>query len=102
MIKKNDIIKLEITSITNLGFGVGRHEGLVIFVSGAVTGDTAEVKIIKLAPSYAVGRVENFTKKSPLRDEKRCTLDACSSCAYKRILYNHEKKSSKKTSKRLL
>lgn len=90
MIKKNDIIKLEINSITNLGFGVARHEGLVTFVSGAVTGDIAEVKIIKLTPSYAVGRVENFTKKSPLRDETRCLLDACSSCAYKRITYNHE------------
>ena len=90
MIKKNDIIKLEITSITNLGFGVGRHEGLVIFASGAVTGDIAEVKIIKLTPSYAVGRVENFTKKSSLRDETRCLLNACSSCAYKRISYNHE------------
>ena len=63
MIKKNDIIKLEINSITNLGFGVSRHEGLVIFVSGAVTGDVVLAKIIKVSSSYAVGRVENFIKK---------------------------------------
>lgn len=91
MIKKNDTIKLEITSISNLGFGVGRHEGLVIFVSGAVTGDEANVKIIKTTPSYAVGRVENFIKKSPIRDETRCSLSGCSSCAYKKISYEHEK-----------
>lgn len=91
MIKKNDIIKLEITSITNLGFGVGRYEGLVIFVSGAVTGDEANVKIIKTTSSYAVGRVDNFIRKSPIRDDNRCSIGACTSCAYKRISYKHEK-----------
>ncbi len=91
MIKKNDIIKLEITSITNLGFGVGRNEGLVIFVSGAVTGDEVNARIIKTSSSYAVGRVENFIKKSPIRDENRCYVNACTSCAYKKISYEHEK-----------
>ena len=93
--KKNDIIKLEITSITNLGFGVGRYEGLVIFVSGAVTGDMVNVKIIKTTSSYAVGRVENFIKKSSIRDESRCPIGACTSCAYKRISYEHEKEIKK-------
>ena len=58
MLKKNQIITLEITSITNLGFGVGRADGLVVFVSGAVPQEVAEVKIIKVASSYAIGRVE--------------------------------------------
>jgi 23S rRNA (uracil1939-C5)-methyltransferase len=92
MLKKNDIIDLEITSITNLGFGVGRHEGQVIFVADAVTGDTVSVKIIKLTPSYAVGRVEKFIKSSPLRDGTRCDNTACKSCAYKNISYEQEKK----------
>lgn len=91
MIRKNDIINLEITSITNLGFGVGRHDGLVIFVSGAVIGDIAEVRIIKLTPSYAVGRVEKIIKISDIRDDTRCPVSACSSCAYKRISYQYEK-----------
>ncbi|MBE6645992.1 MAG: 23S rRNA (uracil(1939)-C(5))-methyltransferase RlmD [Ruminococcaceae bacterium] len=91
MLKKNDIINLKIESITNLGFGVGRHEGLVIFVSDAVTGDEAEVKIIKLTPSYAVGRVEKFIKTFELRDTSRCNNKSCHSCAYKSISYAHEK-----------
>jgi len=91
-LKKNDIITLEISSITNLGFGVGRHEGLVIFVSGAVTGDVAEVKIIKITPSYAIGRVEKLIATSKIRDNGRCDIKACSSCAYKHISYDHEKK----------
>jgi 23S rRNA (uracil1939-C5)-methyltransferase len=91
MMKKNDIINLEINSITNLGFGVGRHEGMVVFVSGAVTGDAAEVKIIKITPSYTVGRVEKFTRLSKIRDVDRCKNTPCLSCAYKSISYEHEK-----------
>ena len=91
MLKKNDIIELEINSITNLGFGVGRKDGLVIFVSDAVTGDVADVKIIKITPSYAVGRVEKFKVKSPLRDNGRCNNALCQSCAYRKISYEHEK-----------
>ncbi len=90
MLKKNDTLELEISSITNLGFGVARHDGLVIFVAEAVTGDIAEVKIIKTAPAYAVGRVENFIKKSPLRTVDRCGSSTCTSCAYKSIIYDEE------------
>ena len=89
--KKNDLIELEINSITNLGFGVGRHEGLVIFVGGAVSGDVVLAKIIKLTSSYAVGRVEKFIKTSAIRDGGRCSISACSSCAYKSVSYEYEK-----------
>ena len=90
MLKKNDLVNLKITDITNLGFGVGRSVGVVVFVSGAVPGDEAEVKIIKVASSYAVGRVEKFIKKSPLRVSDRCNNAACTSCAYKSISYAQE------------
>ena len=91
MLKKNDVIKLEINSITNLGFGVGRHEGLVVFVSDTVTGDEAEVKIIKITPSYAVGRAEKMLRLSSLRDSSRCQNGSCHSCAYRNVSYAHEK-----------
>jgi 23S rRNA (uracil1939-C5)-methyltransferase len=90
MIKKNEIITLEIDSITNLGFGVGRYNGIVVFVSGAVTGDVAEIKIIKTAASYCVGRIEKIIRKSSLRVSDRCEISGCTSCAYKCVNYVHE------------
>jgi len=90
MLKKNQIEELEIKSITNLGFGVGRIDGLVIFVAGTVPEDVIEVQIIKLAASYAVGRVKKFIKKSPLRVEDRCNNLSCISCAYKCLSYERE------------
>ena len=89
-LKKNDLLTLEIADITNLGFGVARHEGQVIFVSGAVPGDECEIKIIKTGGSFLVGRVERFIKRSELRVEGRCDNKRCQSCAYKCLSYEHE------------
>ena len=88
--KKNDIYTLEISGMTNLGFGVARVDGRVIFVQGAVAGDEVEVRIIKVNSSYAVARVERLIKPSEIRTDDRCTIRACSSCAYKHIGYMHE------------
>ena len=90
--KKNDVITLKIEDITNLGFGVGRADGAVVFVASAVPGDTVEVKIIKEASSYYVGRVERFITLSGIRTADRCGNSKCRSCAYREIGYAEELK----------
>ena len=90
MIKKNDTLTLEISDITNLGFGVGRHDGMVIFVSGAVPGDTVKAKLIKVNKSYAVARAEEFLTRSAHRCNTNCSYASCKSCAYKELSYSYE------------
>lgn len=89
-LKKNDILKLEITDITNLGFGVGKHEGAVIFISGTVPGDVVRAKIIKASSSYFVGRVEKYISKSTYRVDSRCKNTKCRACAYRELGYDYE------------
>lgn len=84
-VKKNDVFIAEIEDITNLGFGVCRYGGRVVFVAGAVPGDTAEIKIIKVTSSYCVGRVMEFLSYSGHRVDYRCPNGKCRSCAYKSI-----------------
>ncbi len=90
MLKKNAVIKLNIEDLTDLGFGVGRVDGLVVFVSDTVPGDVCEVKIIKATSSFLVGRVEKMLSPSPCRSEKRCPNRGCKSCAYRNISYEQE------------
>ena len=90
MLKKNEIITTDITDITDLGFGVGRHDGQVIFISDCVPGDTVKVRIIKVNKSYAVGRAEEILHRSDIRCNDRCDIAECKSCAYKNIGYSHE------------
>ena len=90
-LKKNDIFVSEIIDITNLGFGVAKVDGVVVFVSGTVPQDVAKIKIIKVGSSYSVGRVEELITPSPLRFEGRCANGSCRSCAYKCLSYEFEK-----------
>lgn len=96
MLKKNDTIRITVDDITNLGFGVGRHEGQVVFVSDCVTGDVVDAGIIKVNKSYAVGRVEKLIVKSPLRCDGRCPISGCKSCTYRLIDYSTELMMKKK------
>ncbi len=89
--KKNSVITTEIIDITNLGFGVAKVDGAVIFVADTVPGDVAKIRIIKPGASYSVGRVEELITPSKRRVESRCHNGLCRSCAYKKLSYDHEK-----------
>ncbi len=94
--KKNEIIDLRIEDITNLGFGVGKHGGVVAFVSDTVPGDYVRCKVIKTASSYIVARVEEYLERSSERAQ-RCENKLCKSCAYKNISYEYEKSIKEKS-----
>ena len=84
-IRKNDTFITDIQDITNLGFGVARLHGKVVFIAGAVPGDEVEVRIIKVGSSYCVGRIESFLQYSGHRVDYRCENGKCRSCAYKSV-----------------
>ena len=73
MFAKNQILTLDITEINNLGCGVGKVDGMVFFVKGAVSGDRVEAKIIKVNKSYCVGRLESILVPS----HNRADADFC-------------------------
>ena len=88
-IEKNSIIRVTIDDITDLGFGVGRVDGKVIFIADTVPGDVCDAKIIKDNSSYYVGRVEKLIEASIEREENTCCGN-CKSCAYRLISYDNE------------
>lgn len=91
--KKNDIISLEITAITNEASGVGRHDGMAVFVPFTAVGDVIECRIVKALKSYAYGRVERIVKPSPDRCESGCAVyGKCGGCPLRHITYEAELK----------
>lgn len=55
--QKNDLLRL---TCENLGAdmeGVCRHEGMAVFVPGLLPGEEANVRIVKVQPRFAFGRV---------------------------------------------
>jgi 23S rRNA (uracil1939-C5)-methyltransferase len=90
-LKKNDIVKLTITGYTAQGSGVGRVEGLPIFVFGAARGDVLQVRVVKRLKTYAFGRIEKILEPSPARMEPDCSVSAqCGGCVFRHLTYQEE------------
>ena len=74
MIAKNQVFELEITGQTHDGLGVGRKDGMAVFVQGAIAGEKVKAKIIKVLKNYAVARIEGIIETSPDRAEPFCPV----------------------------
>ena len=90
-LKKNDVIRLEINGMTSEGSGVGRYEGMAVFVGASAVGDVLDVRIIKTSKKYAIGRIESIIVPSGTRIEPDCPVfKSCGGCAYRHIAYEEE------------
>lgn len=94
--RKNDVVRLKIEEINNLGCGVAHlaaedgGRGQVVFVRDAVSGDEIEARVIKVNKSYLVARIENILTPSPLRCTPDCHAKGCGGCVYRHVRYEHE------------
>lgn len=92
-LKKNDIIRLEITGMTSQGSGVGRYEGIAIFVAASAIADVLDVRIIKTSKNYAIGKIESIITPSEARITPDCPVSgSCGGCTYRHIDYGEELK----------
>ncbi len=89
--QKNDEIILEITDVTAEGSGVGRYEGMAVFVPLTAVGDKAKVLILKVKKSYAYGKLLELLDASPYRIENDCPVFfRCGGCVSRHISYEKE------------
>lgn len=91
--KKNDEFQLEITGITAEGSGVGRKDGMAVFVANTAIGDTVLAHAIKVKKNYAVAKAMEIVTPSPDRIEPDCPVfSRCGGCVYRHISYEAELK----------
>ena len=91
--KLGEVITLDVTEINNLGVGVARHNGLVVFVKGGVSGDTLMAEVIKITKSFAVARLCKIISPSPFREcaDSACAEKlSCGGCVWRGVSYEHE------------
>lgn len=79
---------MEIATLTNLGDGLGRVNGWVVFVAGALPGEKVVVKIWHNAANYSRGDLLRVLVPSPHRVQPRCELfGECGGCQYQNMAY---------------
>ena len=87
-LQKNELYDIHIDDLTVDGNGVGRINGLAVFVGGMLPGEEGRVRLIKLAKNYAVGRLEELTLLSPDRVEPPCPVfSRCGGCSLMHMSY---------------
>ena len=96
--QKNEIVELEITDITIEGNGVGRHDGMAVFVPETAVGDVINAKIVKVLKNYAYGIVNSIISPSPDRIKSDCPyFPKCGGCSFRHISYEAELRLKEKT-----
>lgn len=91
LLKKNDVIQAEIEGMTSEGSGVAHYEGMAVFVPHSAPGDVAELIIIKVTNSYAVGKIKTLIRKGDGRCEPDCpSYPQCGGCTFRHITYEAE------------
>ena len=89
--RKNDEFELEITGLSDEGLGIGKSDGFVWFVKGALPGDTVRCLAMKLKKNYGFARVKTLLKPSPERVTPRCAVEQrCGGCQLQALSYEAE------------
>ena len=94
MRKKKPRVILENILITDYaaeGKALARHDGKVIFISGAVPGDTADLLLIKNKKDWAEARVMKINSFSPDRVQPFCPhFGVCGGCKWQMLPYEKQ------------
>ena len=90
-IQEQNIYRASIDSYASDGSGVARIEGMVVFVKGAVRGETADVFIEHVGHNAAWGHIERLAEASPARVEPDCPYyGSCGGCQFRHMTYGEE------------
>ena len=98
MTKKDvpEVLTVGIEKYSNLGFGIARIDGYVIFVEGVCPGDIVKIRVGKKNKNYAFAKVVEIIKPSSHRVEPFCPMQrVCGACQLQFIDYDYQLKLKK-------
>lgn len=77
-----DLVEIKITGLTRAGEGVGRWQGIVVFVPRAIPGERVRAEITVIRKDFTRGRLVEILNRSAARVEPGCRLFGdCGGCA---------------------
>ena len=90
-LQAGEIVKVRIEDVAFGGSGVGRVQGMVIFVPFTVTHDEVAVTIRSVRKKFALGEVRQILKPSPWRVSPVCPyFGRCGGCQLQHIDYEQQ------------
>ncbi len=94
--KQNDELTVKIEKFSNLGTGIAKVEGQIVFVENACPEDVVKIKITKVNKNYASAKTLEVITPSPNRTEPFCPMQkVCGACQMQFIDYDYQLKLKK-------
>lgn len=85
------LLEISITDLNHNGEGVGRWQERVVFVPDAVPGDRLWVRLVRVKPGYAQGKLHELIEASPHRVRPSCIVaDKCGGCQWQHVDYAYQ------------
>ena len=98
--KVNDEFIVEIEKLTNLGAGIAKVDGYVIFVENSCQKDKLKVQITKVNKNYATGKIIEIIEPSEYRISPFCQMQkVCGACQLQYINYDYQLELKKQITK---
>lgn len=95
--KTGDLIQLSITGISHQGYGIGRHDNIVVFVPGAMLGETVEAQIVEYKKKMATAQLQRIITASEYRIEALCPQSSrCGGCELQHCSYDYQLQAKRK------
>lgn len=94
---KGEIIELKIEKLTYGGEGIGRADGIAVFVPDTAAGDVIKAEVVSVKKNMAKATVKEIITSSESRVKPFCPLaNACGGCQWQHITYNEQLRAKKK------
>lgn len=89
--KQQDELTVKIEKLSNLGTGIAKVDGYVIFVENACPGDEVKIRITKANKNYANAKVIEVITPSEHRVQPFCSMQkVCGACQLQFIDYDYQ------------
>ena len=90
-LEKNRIYRAHIDGYSSEGLGIARIDGQVVFVHGAIRGETCDVLVMKVLKNAAFGKIAALVEPSPARRTPDCPYSGrCGGCNFRHMSYDEE------------
>ncbi len=91
ILRKGETVEVVVEKMANGGQGVGRLDGFVLFVRGAVPGDTVRARIYRKKKDYAEADITEIVNPSPDRIDAPCPYHGhCGGCQWQHVAYERQ------------
>jgi 23S rRNA (uracil1939-C5)-methyltransferase len=89
--RQGELLELTIADLNHNGEGVGRWDGRVVFVPDTVPGDRVMVRLVRVKPQYAQGKLHQVLEASAHRVRPACIVaDKCGGCQWQQVDYAYQ------------